>query len=578
MKNYIYAITASACIFCAEIFAEANSAPQTQSAQATENSQAAGSRQSEVNRQGNSAVSSQTVGAQQGGKSNANGQSVAAEGGANGSSASPAAANANLNSAQALHAASQKPNGSAAKASVAANTGVAANSPEEAVEVVEEEDISWTEYAFTPVKSSPYLATKNAQRKSLYLKKSPAVKSGESQLNIPFGAFGLEYACNAINQANAKMRADTGVGFFYDYYGVVAGVASGGASGGTNYTSEMIFGLDFDFEKIASIKGLSFTISGAYNTGANLSNRVGNFFTIAESYVTNGAMFYEMYLTQNIEINDDYSVSVNIGRMSMSDVFMSLPSFGYLVSGGIDNVPEAVFYNSPFTSSPLATWGVNAVISMPENLQMAFGAYQIPLDINSPNWNGTNFSISSDDAYMLMWQLQWSPQFSCSSGAKLSGVYQIGAYYYGGYTQEKFLGGQRGNAYGFYIQGQQQVWVDEDNPNRYVSVWAGAQFAPVESICIMPFMFYAGVQFQGFVPMRENDGLFISWVGGWFSDQYADKFSYDCTCEHVIEATYVISITENISIQPDIQYIIRPYGNPNIDNALVLAGQLIVSF
>ena len=382
MKNYIYAITASACIFCAEIFAEANSAPQPQSAQATENSQAAGSQQSEVNRQGNSAVSSQTVGAQQGGKSNANGQSVAAEGGANGSSASPAAANANLNSAQQSHAASQNTNGSAAKASVAANTGVAANSPEEAVEVVEEEDISWTEYAFTPVKSSPYLATKNAQRKSLYSKKSPAVKSGESQLNIPFGAFGLEYACNAINQANAKMRADTGVGFFYDYYGVVAGVASGGASGGTNYTSEMIFGLDFDFEKIASIKGLSFTISGAYNTGANLSNRVGNFFTIAESYVTNGAMFYEMYLTQNIEINDDYSVSVNIGRMSMSDVFMSLPSFGYLVSGGIDNVPEAVFYNSPFTSSPLATWGVNAVISMPENLQMAFGAYQIPLDIS----------------------------------------------------------------------------------------------------------------------------------------------------------------------------------------------------
>ena len=76
----------------------------------------------------------------------------------------------------------------------------------------------------------------------------------------------------------------------------------------------------------------------------------------------------------------------------------------------------------------------------------------------------------------------------------------------------------------------------------------------------------------------EYDGLFISWVGGWFSDQYADKFSYDCTCEHVIEATYVISITENISIQPDIQYIIRPYGNPNIDNALVLAGQLIISF
>ena len=46
----------------------------------------------------------------------------------------------------------------------------------------------------------------------------------------------------------------------------------------------------------------------------------------------------------------------------------------------------------------------------------------------------------------------------------------------------------------------------------------------------------------------------------------------------VVEATYVIQLNENISIQPDFQYIFRPNGNSVIDDALVIGGQLIVSF
>lgn len=179
---------------------------------------------------------------------------------------------------------------------------------------------------------------------------------------------------------------------------------------------------------------------------------------------------------------------------------------------------------------------------------------------------------------MMLFQATWSPAlFGKDSG--LSGVYQIGGYFYGGYEVQEFnSAGSRGNAYGFYIQGQQTVWVNENNSDNYVAVWAGAQYAPVASVQQMTWMAYAGLQFQGFVPYRQNDGIYVSWLGGWFSKDYSDSQPDGASCENVVEVTYVVQLNENVSIQPDFQYIMQPYGNSNIDDAIVIGTQLLVSF
>lgn len=247
------------------------------------------------------------------------------------------------------------------------------------------------------------------------------------------------------------------------------------------------------------------------------------FFTASEASVATGAMFYEMYLAQTVNLPWNDTFKVRLGRMSMGDTFCSLPAFGYLVSGGIDANPEALFANSPFTASTIATWGITAQYNTIENLSFAAGLYQVPPNINSSGWDGTNFTINSDDGYMMLFQATWSPAlFGKDSG--LSGVYQIGGYFYGGYEVQEFnSAGSRGNAYGFYIQGQQTVWVNENNSDNYVAVWAGAQYAPVASVQQMTWMAYAGLQFQGFVPYRPNDGIYVSWMGGWFSKDYSDS-------------------------------------------------------
>ena len=106
---------------------------------------------------------------------------------------------------------------------------------------------------------------------------------GQSQSTLPYGNFGLDCACSAINSANAKLESETGASFFFDYYAVLLGNPYGGDQQGTNYTAEMLFGLNFDLEKQIGWRGGSFTISGAYDSGANLSDKIGNYFTVSES-------------------------------------------------------------------------------------------------------------------------------------------------------------------------------------------------------------------------------------------------------------------------------------------------------
>lgn len=404
---------------------------------------------------------------------------------------------------------------------------------------------------------------------------------------VPYGNLGLDFAAAEIDSANSALFDASGLKFFYGYYGVVVGNPYGGNAQGTNYTHEMVYGVKANLDKLAGWKGGEFVVSGAYDAGDNLSNKIGNFFISSESYISHGgALFYELYLAQTFETSWGDAVRICMGRISMSDAFKGLPAFSQLVSGGIDSTPQAIFANSPFTSSPTAGWGASAKYSTVSDLSFSAGLYQATPAMSSPNWHGTDFGISDNDGYMTMFQASWNPVFYRDDNGGYAGVYRLAGYFFGGYDMPDFTsntGGVRSNGYGFYLEGQQTVWVDSADKNRNVSVWAGAQYSPVNSISTISWMTYAGVQLQGFVPHRSKDAILFSWMTGWFGSAFSNDYcpsarGYVATYETLVEATYVYQINEHIAIQPDIQYIMRPYGNSDADDALVIGGQIVATF
>ncbi len=388
---------------------------------------------------------------------------------------------------------------------------------------------------------------------------------------------GLDCASQAVVSVQNAASETTAFTPFFDYYAVLLSNPYGGAGQATNYTHEMIFGATGDLDKILGWRGAKLTVSGAYNAGGNLSDTIGNFFTVSESFVTDGVMFYQFFLEQKIDFGGDWA-NFKIGRISMGGQFDTIPVFGSLTSGAFDSNPASVFSNSPFTSSPIATWGAIASYNTADNLSFSAGLFQIPQNVQSPKWSGTDWGISSDDGYMAVFQTTWSPTLFDDGNGGLNGTYQAGVWFFGGFDMQYLDGSgeSRGNGYGFYLQGQQQIWVDENNADKYVALFGGAQIAPITSIAAMPLMVYGGFHLQGFVPCRKNDGFYAAVACGWFSSEL-DKVQ-EATYETAIEITYVIQINQHISIQPDFQYIMRPYGNTEIDDALVVGGQLLVTF
>jgi porin len=164
----------------------------------------------------------------------------------------------------------------------------------------------------------------------------------------------------------------------------------------------------------------------------------------------------------------------------------------------------------------------------------------------------------------------------------LPGTYILGGYY----SNFKFpaLNETRiqTNAYGFYAMAQQMLWRNAGDPNTHFSVWGGLTYSPQQDISLLPLMGFAGTVWQGAVPGRDRDQLLLTYLVSGFSRDDADTVAAmgrnRPTAEHVLEASYVIYLTDNYTIQPDTQYIIRPKGTSDVKNSLVLGIQFTANF
>ena len=76
--------------------------------------------------------------------------------------------------------------------------------------------------------------------------------------------------------------------------------------------------------------------------------------------------------------------------------------------------------------------------------------------------------------------------------------------------------------------------------------------------------------------------ILINFYTGAFSNEYAkDKANSGggwATAETVLEWSYIVQLTENLQIQPDIQYVFQPSGLRGIPNALVIGFQVGMDF
>jgi porin len=79
--------------------------------------------------------------------------------------------------------------------------------------------------------------------------------------------------------------------------------------------------------------------------------------------------------------------------------------------------------------------------------------------------------------------------------------------------------------------------------------------------------------YPGLIPARDNDTAAFGLAYGQFS-QYLRGQDY----EMVLEWTYAMALAPWLTLQPDMQYIVKPSGLSHIANTLVLGMQIAVNF
>jgi porin len=79
--------------------------------------------------------------------------------------------------------------------------------------------------------------------------------------------------------------------------------------------------------------------------------------------------------------------------------------------------------------------------------------------------------------------------------------------------------------------------------------------------------------YPGLIPGRGNDTGAFGLAYGKFS-----KYLRDQDYEMVLEWTYAVAIAPWLTLQPDMQYIIKPSGTSNTANALVGGLQIAINF
>jgi porin len=371
----------------------------------------------------------------------------------------------------------------------------------------------------------------------------------------------------------------------------IAGNPIGGKDQGITHADN--FGLDlvFDLDKLAGLIGGSFLVSMSQRSGSSLSKEyIGNVFTVQQ--VFGGQTFHLIDVAYQQKLLDG-RIEFRLGRIATGDDFLVSPYDYLFMQNGFDGNPVGIFFNSPgMTAYPNATWGALLKVKPTERIYIMSGTYNGDPLIRKIDNNGADFSLDGPVFVIneIGYQLNGLPGES-----QLLGNYKAGLWYDdSSFTDFRTLGAgtnsgtKRGN-WGFYGLFDQVLFpFGKAGSNRGFGVFGSFLASPDESISQLPYFFTAGVACRGFFDSRPRDTAGLGVVYGDFSSdlrhsqerqRQLDPSVGVQKYEAVMELTYRAYFQRTaLFVQPDLQYVIKPGGTGEIDNALVLGCQIGINF
>jgi porin len=393
-----------------------------------------------------------------------------------------------------------------------------------------------------------------------------------------------------------QQLANEGVTPIFTYDAIMAGNVAGGLKQGSDYGQNLGFGLTFDMQKLVGWQGATINIYGVERAGNTVRPDVGNLYDPMQLVGGSTAYLYDVTIKQRF-LHD--IGSFKFGRLSAGDDFASSPFYSYYLNNGIDGQIKAVVLDTRFSTYPYPVWGGRLRFDPSSDWNVMTGFYQVSNTMFDPNYNGLNFSLHG--GYSLVQEVAWTPEFDkrpvetdpkdshdpkdVQGAPKMRGMpghYALSGYWSNSDYAQFGTSAKAYQSYGLFAQADQMVYREAPGSDLGLYLWGSATYAPQRNISLIPFQLSCGTIYKGLLPDRPEDRAIFGFIYGQFSPTYANTVAATGggypSAEKVLEWGYRVQASPFAYIQPDLQYIIDPYGTGNIPNAVVIGAQFGLTF
>ena len=362
------------------------------------------------------------------------------------------------------------------------------------------------------------------------------------------------------------------------YAGDVLADPVGGKVHKLRYVHDIGVDLVVDFQRLLGWEGSHLHVSMSSRAGNNLSDDIGNLFTVAQSCCQLTTRLVTLAWEQSLL---EHRLNIRLGRISTGDDFITSRLYWLFVNNGFDANPLSVELNVPYFAYPNAVWGARVRGRPWRPFYVAAGAYNGDPSVTRNGAHGVDFSFRNQGV-LVTFEAGYEPEHHLDDGS-LPGHYKVGGYYHTGrFRRFDATPGsdlpsdvEHGSG-GYYFLVDQMVFREDGDQGLWP--FASLVFAPSQQISTLPFFFSAGITYQGLIPRRDEDIAMVGVVYGAFSRDLrrseAGSPQGQQDFEMVLEWAYIIEIAPWLHVQPDMQYIFKPGGTGNIPDAFVIGAQI----
>jgi porin len=375
----------------------------------------------------------------------------------------------------------------------------------------------------------------------------------------------------------------------------VLGNVTGGFHKGFEYDGLTQMALQLDTNRAFGWYGGTFNVSALQYHGRNLSaDNLGNLQTASGIEADRATRLWELWYDQKF-LNED-RLDIKIGQQSVDQEFMVSQNALLFVNTmfGWPMVPSADLPGGG-PAYPLSALGVRARFRPIDPLTFLVGVFNgspVPVhatgDPQAVNGSGTSFPLNG--GALVFAELQYSypalgSMLYADQKEPLARVYKIGFWY----DSERFSDlsfdntglsladpnttgmplQHRGN-YSIYAVADQMIWVDPEESDRTVNLFARAMGTPQVDRNLIDFSLNFGMTFREPFLHRDDDTFGIGLGYAKVSSQAAGldqdtmlltgAFTPTRTSETFLEVTYQYSVAPWLQLQPDFQYVFNPGG------------------